>query len=109
MLVLTRKRSQTVKIGDNIVITVLQLSRGMVKLGIEAPSSIRVLRAELTEYASVKSSQQTTAQSMLNDEQGATAGEVSHRDSNQSMRIDYSTDLATELEDQMFSIALLVD
>jgi carbon storage regulator len=108
MLVLTRKRSQTVKIGDNIVITVLQLSRGMVKLGIEAPSSIRVLRAELTDHASAPGSHQAT-ESVLIGEQGLTADDTSDTTANPSMRIDYTTVLAAELEDQMFSIATLVD
>ena len=47
MLVLTRKRSEMIRIGEDIVITVVHTSRGSVKLGIEAPSSVRVLRAEL--------------------------------------------------------------
>jgi carbon storage regulator len=47
MLVLTRKRSEMIQIGDSIVIKVIQTGRGAVKIGIEAPSEIRVLRAEL--------------------------------------------------------------
>ena len=49
MLVLTRKRSERIRIGENIVITVIHTSHGSVKLGIEAPSSVRVLRAELND------------------------------------------------------------
>lgn len=49
MLVLTRKRNEKIKIGDDIVITVVETSRGNVKLGIQAPNTVRVLRAELTE------------------------------------------------------------
>lgn len=49
MLVLTRKRAEMIKIGEDIVIKVIQTGRGTVKLGIEAPSHVRVLRAELTE------------------------------------------------------------
>jgi len=49
MLVLTRKRNEQIKIGENIVITVVESSRGSVKLGIQAPHDVRVLRAELTE------------------------------------------------------------
>lgn len=47
MLVLTRKRHQTIRIGDQIVIKVLRTGTGSVKLGIEAPADVRVLRAEL--------------------------------------------------------------
>lgn len=50
MLVLTRKRAEMIKIGDDIVIKVIQTGRGSVKIGIEAPANVRVLRAELAEY-----------------------------------------------------------
>ncbi len=51
MLVLTRKLAESIKIGDDIVIKVIQTGKGKVKLGIEAPAHVRVLRAELTEFA----------------------------------------------------------
>lgn len=47
MLVLTRKRTEMIKIGEDVVITVVHTSRGSVKLGIQAPANVRVLRAEL--------------------------------------------------------------
>ena len=47
MLVLTRKRSETILIGDDIVVKVLKTGKGTVKIGIEAPRHIRVLRGEL--------------------------------------------------------------
>jgi carbon storage regulator CsrA len=47
MLVLSRKPEQEIVIGDNIKITVLRVKGNTVRLGIEAPSSIRVLRGEL--------------------------------------------------------------
>ena len=50
MLVLTRKCDETIKIGEDIIIKVIQTGRGTVKLGIEAPSCIRVLRGELIEF-----------------------------------------------------------
>ena len=49
MLVLTRKKGDSIQIGDSIVIKVITTGRGKVKLGIEAPSHIRVLRSELAE------------------------------------------------------------
>lgn len=49
MLVLTRKRTEMINIGEDIVITVIHTSHGSVKLGIQAPSDVRVLRAELAE------------------------------------------------------------
>lgn len=47
MLVLTRKRSEMIQIGDNVIIKVLQTGRGTVKIGIEAPDDVRVIRAEI--------------------------------------------------------------
>ena len=47
MLVLSRKCEESIKISDDIVITVLEIRRGAVRLGIEAPRQMRVLRTEL--------------------------------------------------------------
>lgn len=50
MLVLTRKKTETIKIGNDIVITVIQTGKGTVRLGIEAPACVRVLRGELAPH-----------------------------------------------------------
>ena len=47
MLVLTRKRSEKIHIGRDIVIKVIKTGRSTVKLGIEAPTNVRVMRGEL--------------------------------------------------------------
>ena len=47
MLVLSRKPNESIIIADNIVVTVLSVKAGTVKLGITAPSDVRILRAEL--------------------------------------------------------------
>ena len=47
MLVLGREKGERVLIGDNIWVTVLKTGSGGVKLGIEAPSEVRILRGEL--------------------------------------------------------------
>lgn len=49
MLVLTRKRGQSILVGDDVEITVLEIDRDHVKLGINAPKSIKVYRRELYE------------------------------------------------------------
>ncbi|WP_417849719.1 carbon storage regulator [Thalassoglobus sp.] len=49
MLVLTRKKHETIQIGDSIVIKVISTGRGKVKIGIDAPSTTRVLRGELAQ------------------------------------------------------------
>ena len=47
MLVLTRKLMEKLYIGDAICVTVVRLEGGQVRLGIEAPREVAVLRAEL--------------------------------------------------------------
>ncbi|MCA9078644.1 MAG: carbon storage regulator [Planctomycetaceae bacterium] len=51
MLVLTRKQAETIHIGDDIVIKVIQTGRGSIKIGVEAPGAVRVLRGEVVEEA----------------------------------------------------------
>lgn len=50
MLVLTRKQGQQLQIGDDVTITVLEVKGRVIKLGIEAPSRVRVLRGELQRF-----------------------------------------------------------
>jgi carbon storage regulator len=47
MLVLTRKLMEKLYIGDDICVTVVRLEGGQVRLGIEAPRDVPVVRAEL--------------------------------------------------------------
>lgn len=47
MLVLTRKKNQSLKLGDEIEIKILEVNGDQVRLGISAPNTIRVLRKEL--------------------------------------------------------------
>ncbi|EMI55657.1 carbon storage regulator [Rhodopirellula sallentina] len=47
MLVLSRKLKEQIKIGDDITITVVKLRNNQIRLGIEAPRDVRVMRAEL--------------------------------------------------------------
>lgn len=47
MLVLSRKTNETIKIGDNIEIRILEVKGDTVRIGIEAPKSIDILRGEL--------------------------------------------------------------
>lgn len=47
MLVLTRMEGQSLLIGDDIQITVLEVRGNQVRIGIEAPREITVLREEL--------------------------------------------------------------
>lgn len=47
MLVLSRKESEKIMLGDQIVLTIVRISGDRVRLGIEAPSDMLILRKEL--------------------------------------------------------------
>ena len=47
MLVLSRKQGEEIVIGDNICITVVEVSGGRVRLGLTAPADVPILRKEL--------------------------------------------------------------
>ncbi len=47
MLVLTRKLGESIRIGDNVVIKIVDLDGRHVKLGIEAPKNVSVNREEI--------------------------------------------------------------
>lgn len=50
MLVLTRKKREQVRIGQEITITVIRVKGNYVQLGIEAPREVRVVRGELPTF-----------------------------------------------------------
>ena len=47
MLVLSRKIGEKIVIGESIVLTVINIDRGKIRLGIDAPKEIKVFRSEL--------------------------------------------------------------
>ena len=49
MLILTRKKDEAIRLGEDIRIVLVQIKGGQVRLGIECPSHVRVLREELYE------------------------------------------------------------
>ena len=51
MLVLGRKEEQTIRIGDNIRVTILRIKGNFVRVGVEAPEQVRILREELVPIA----------------------------------------------------------
>ncbi|MEX0726086.1 MAG: carbon storage regulator CsrA [Planctomycetaceae bacterium] len=59
MLVLSRQRDESIIIGDNIVITVVDIRGDKVRLGIQAPTEISVHRQEV--YEAIQREQQRTA------------------------------------------------
>ncbi len=49
MLVLARKIDESIVIGDNIIVKIISIENGVVKLGIDAPKNISIVRNELIE------------------------------------------------------------
>jgi carbon storage regulator len=47
MLVLSRRENERIKLGDSIVLTVVKVAGDRVRLGIEAPADVLILRGEL--------------------------------------------------------------
>ena len=59
MLVLTRRANQSIMIGDDIVITVLDVRGDQIRIGIKAPRSVAVHREEV--YAELQAENQAAA------------------------------------------------
>lgn len=47
MLVLTRKKGQSIVIGDNIEVTIIEVSGDQIRVGIKAPNEISIYRKEV--------------------------------------------------------------
>jgi carbon storage regulator len=60
MLVLSRQRDESIIIGDNVVVTVVDIRGDKVRLGIEAPREVPVHRQEV--YEAIKRENQRAAQ-----------------------------------------------
>jgi len=62
MLVLSRKVNETIVIGNDVVITVVDIRRDKVRLGIEAPKSVSVHRQEVYDAIQRNAGSDTTKQ-----------------------------------------------
>ncbi len=67
MLVLTRKMMESIIIGDNITVTIVDIGSGQVRVGIDAPREIRVFRKEV--YDEIRAAAQESAQSVAASKQ----------------------------------------
>ncbi len=61
MLVLARRVNEKIRIGDKIVLKVLAIQEGQVKLGIEAPRTVEILRWEVYEQIVQQNQQAATS------------------------------------------------
>ena len=57
MLVLTRKNGESIKIGDDIEITIVSAKNDQVKIGIKAPKNIEVFRKEILDQIQTENQQ----------------------------------------------------
>jgi len=67
LLIFTRKVGQKIRIGDDIEITVLDIRKGSVKIGIEAPKGLFIHREEV--YRRIIQENLSAAKSVLNSQE----------------------------------------
>lgn len=65
MLVLSRKSNETIQIGDDIEIRILEVKGDTVRIGIEAPKSVDILRGELVLSISESNTEATALDATL--------------------------------------------
>ncbi|MCI5645454.1 MAG: carbon storage regulator CsrA [Treponema porcinum] len=75
MLILSRKTDQQIKIGDDITLTIIEIRGDQVKIGVEAPKSIKVFRQEV--FSAIKS-ENTAALNVNTDSIGALSKMLTH-------------------------------
>lgn len=61
MLVLSRKKNESIHIGDQVIIHIVQMRGGKVRVGIEAPREVPVIRSELRDQPTQEESQANAA------------------------------------------------
>ena len=72
MLVLSRRAGERIQIGDQIEVTVVRIGPGVVRIGIEAPTEMTVLRDEVRQNLLVSANRASTRQSSAAAEEIAT-------------------------------------
>ncbi|WP_153722660.1 carbon storage regulator CsrA [Sporosarcina cascadiensis] len=65
MLVLSRKSNDTIQIAENIEIRILEIKGDTVRIGIEAPKSVDILRGELVQSISETNTEAITLDANL--------------------------------------------
>ncbi len=66
MLVITRQPGDSILIGEDIKVIILEVSGDKIKIGIEAPRSVRIMRSEVldTEKSNLEADQTAGAQAL---------------------------------------------
>lgn len=78
MLILTRKKNETLRIGDDILITIVDIQGDQIRLGITAPREVSILRQEL--YEAVKNSNAQAALTVQNADMLSLLGKMQKKD-----------------------------
>lgn len=65
MLVLSRKKTQRLKLGNDIIVTVIDVSGEKVRLGIDAPREVTILREELEQREEAKAKEMGSESTLL--------------------------------------------
>lgn len=80
MLVLSRKIREQIQIGNEVTITILRVNGNSVRIGIEAPTDVRILRAELSRVTPEESKTAATVDGSASDDSLLTdTGSVAER------------------------------
>jgi len=74
MLVLARKTDESIVIGENIVVKIISIENGVVKLGIDAPKEVFIIRNELIEE--VKESNKAASLEEVNENDIASLNKI---------------------------------
>ena len=71
MLVLSRREGERIRIGDSVTVTVVRCAGDKVRIGIEAPNDLLILRGELEQYAKKKADSNTDDEQRTRKHTGA--------------------------------------
>ena len=74
MLIIARRKGQRILIGDDVEVIVTELSKGVVKLGIMAPTTLTILRGETKDVADANRAAAASSLEHLPGPDGAGAG-----------------------------------
>lgn len=78
MLILTRKLGEMIRIGDDVTVRVIEVRGGQIRLGVEAPASVRIYREEI--YKAIRQQNEQAAITGVTNLDEATHAWQSQRD-----------------------------
>lgn len=75
MLVLSRRAGERIQIGDQIEVTVVRIGPGVVRIGIEAPTEMTVLRDEVRQNLLISANRASASANRASTRQSSAAAE----------------------------------